>query len=143
MNILRRSLLSVLLATSFAFAQGAGKDIQSVEDMWLAAVKGGDSDALGNLLADDLVYTHSTGTVDTKTDYMTKLKSGEQKYASMEYSDMKVRKYGNTAVVNAQIHMTGATKGVPFDNRMYVVHVWVKQGAGWKLVTHQTTKKAM
>jgi hypothetical protein len=36
--------------------------------------------------------------------------------------------------------MVGKTKGVPFDNQLMMMHVWVKQGKDWKLVAHQTTR---
>jgi hypothetical protein len=30
---------------------------------------------------------------------------------------------------------------VPFDNNLFLMEVWAKQGGAWKLVAHQTTKK--
>jgi ketosteroid isomerase-like protein len=71
---------------------------------------------------------------------MDKLKGGQQKYASIEESDTKIRVYGNTGVVTTRARMTGSTKGVPFDNTLQMIHVWVKQGNNWQLVAHQTTR---
>jgi hypothetical protein len=69
------------------------------------------------------------------------LKTGDQKYASIDFINPTIRVYGNAAVINTQARMTGATKGVPFDNTLFLMHVWVKQGNEWKLAAHQTTRK--
>lgn len=145
MNLLRRSVFAVVLTASIALAQsGAAQlaDVKKAEEAWVSAVTKSDSTAAGSLLSEDLVYTHSTGTIDTKSQYLEKMKAGTQKYTSLEYSDQKVRTFGNTAVVNGTIRMQGSTNGVPFDNTVLVTHVWVKQGGDWKLVSHQTTRKA-
>ncbi len=143
MNILRRVVLAGMITGALALAQSpAEAEVRKVEEAWVAAVKSTDFGKLNAMYADDLVYTHSTGSSESKSEYLTKLKSGAQKYATLDYSDMKVRTWGNAAVVTAQLRMTGATKGVPFDNTLLVTHVWIKQGGSWKLVSHQTTKKA-
>jgi ketosteroid isomerase-like protein len=143
MNILRRSVLAGMIAAACAMAQSpADSEVKKAEESWAAAVKARDAAALQKMMSDDLVYTHSTGSSETRTQYLDKLKSGAQKYTGLEYSNMKVRSWGNAAVVNAQLRMTGATNGTPFDNTVLVTHVWVKQGGSWKLVSHQTTKKA-
>jgi ketosteroid isomerase-like protein len=143
MKILRISALAGLLAASLAFGQsGSEAEIKKAETAWTTAVSKSDAAAVASLLSDDLIYTHSTGLAESKSQYLAKLKTGAQKYDSIQYSDQKIRLFGNTAVVNGTFRMTGSTKGVPFDNTLLVTHVWVKQGNGWKLVSHQTTRKA-
>jgi ketosteroid isomerase-like protein len=78
--------------------------------------------------------------VETKQQYLDKIKAGAQVYASIQRESPKVQVYGNTGVVTGKTRMTGATKGVPFDNQLLMIHVWVKQGGKWQLVTHQTTR---
>ena len=135
-------VLAALLPSAFGQFGSADNDVRKAEEAWAAAVKASNASALEKLLANDLVYTHSTGNVDTKADYLSKMKAGTQKYTDLQYSGMKVRSWnGDTAVVNSQLRMIGATNGTPFDNTVYVIHVWVKQGGSWKLVAHQTTRK--
>lgn len=135
-----KSLLLVAALACVCLAQSATEEIRKAEMSWVAAVTKNDLSGLGQMLANDLVYTHSTGIVESKSEYLNKLKSGDQKYAGIEHSDLKIQNYGNAAVVTAKVRMTGATKGVPFDNQLRVIHVWVKQGGGWKLAAHQTTR---
>jgi ketosteroid isomerase-like protein len=141
-KILITGVLAALLPLAIAQSGSADNDVRKAEEAWAAAVKASDASALEKLLANDLVYTHSTGNVDSKTDYLSKMKAGTQKYTDLQYSGMKVRTFnGSTGVVNSQLRMIGATNGTPFDNTVYVIHVWVKQGGSWKLVAHQTTRK--
>lgn len=137
--------LSALAALAFLcltpLSAQMGAEVQALENKWVAALKKNDLGALDKLLAPELVYTHSTGIVETRAEYIGKLKSGDQKYAGVEYSDVKSAHYGNAAMLSATVRMTGATKGVPFDNKLKLLHVWAKQKDGsWQLVAHQTTK---
>ncbi|MBC7925971.1 MAG: nuclear transport factor 2 family protein [Bryobacteraceae bacterium] len=133
---------TLCIATAVLAQTGSESDIRKAEETWAAAVKAGDRTGLAAMLSDDLIYTHSSGVVEDKGQYLDKLKTGSQKYTGIDYSGMKIRSWhGNTGVVNTMARMTGATSGVPFDNTVFLQHVWVKQGSMWKLVAHQTTKK--
>lgn len=140
MPLCRRTVLALPAAAAFAQSSGSA-DVRKTIDSFLAAVKNNDIAAAGRFLADDLIYTHSTGVAESKSQYLAKLKTGDQKYTSFELTSPVIRVYGDAAVLNSQIRMQGATKGVPFDNSLFVMQVWVKQGGAWKLVAHQTTRK--
>ena len=92
------------------------------------------------MLGDQLIYAHSTGIIDSKTDYLTKLKTGAQNYTGIEHQTMTIKPYGDAAVVHAKVRMTGKNKDGPFDNQLMMMHVWAKQGGRWQLVAHQTTR---
>lgn len=140
----RRTVITTLAAAAALGAQSKEADeITKAEMAFADALKKNDFAALERLLSNDLVYTHSSGLVETKAEYIAKLKSGEQKYSTMDYSNIKARVYGGDAgVLNARIAMTGATKNVPFNNTLLVIHIWIKQGGRWQLVAHQTTRMA-
>ena len=140
MDITRRAAIAGAAAATAALAQSDSAELETAEQAWVSAIKSNDAAALKRILAEELVYTHATAIVDTKASYIQSITSGNQKYEGVEYSNKKMRTYGNTGVVTAQLRMTGKTKGVPFDNRVYLTHVWVKQGGGWQLVAHQTTR---
>ena len=141
MQIPRRTLLAAAAAAGLNAQQGAAAEARKAVDAFIAAVRKNDIATVSSFLADDLVYTHSTGIVETKQQYLAKLKTGDQKYASIDFINPKIRAFGDTVVINTQTRMTGASKGVPFDNMLFLMHVWVKQGGAWKLVAHQTTTK--
>ncbi len=139
---MNKSLIAICVAVACANAQNNGKaeaEVKEAEHAWVRAATTNDQTALTSLLAPKLVYTHSTGLIEGKSEYMKALDSF-QKYKSIDLSDMRINVYGNTAIVNTRARMTGATKGTPFDNQLLVIHVWVKQGGKWQLAAHQTTR---
>lgn len=134
-------LAAMLMCLGTAAAQNpAQNEITQAETAWARAIEKTDAAALERILADDLVYSHSTGLVETKQEYVKSMQSGNQKYASVQAMNPKVRVYGDTAVVNTRVRMTGSTKGQPFDNQLMMIHVWVKKQGRWQLVAHQTTR---
>ena len=115
-------------------------EIQKAEKDWAKAVMAQDASALGQILADELIYAHSTGNIDTKAKYLSNMKSGAAKYELIEHQDLTVKAYGDTGVAHSHVRMKGTNKEGPFDNKLMMLHVWVKQGGKWHLVAHQTTK---
>jgi ketosteroid isomerase-like protein len=134
-------LLGFLLAAQPLHAQKSlAEEVKQAEKEWIAAVTSKDKSALEAILAKELVYTHSTGLVEDKGQYLQALTSGNQKYDSIEYEAPAIQTYGSTAVVATKVVMKGATKGQPFNNQLRLLHVWVKKGGKWTLVAHQTTR---
>ncbi|MEP7363737.1 MAG: nuclear transport factor 2 family protein [Acidobacteriota bacterium] len=130
-----------LCAFTLPLAAQKKSTLPAQETKWVSAVKANDLAALEKIMSPEIVYTHSTGIVETRAQYLAKLKSGEQKYADIVYSEVKTFDLGGGQAVSATIRMTGATKGVPFDNKLHVLHVWTKAADGsMQLVAHQTTK---
>ncbi len=140
MKLLRIPAL-VLVAVALA-AQDEKAAIEAAEKKWSSAIQKKDFAALGEVLADDLVYNHSNGVVDSKQSYIASQKSGKLTYKSVEYSGMKIRVYGSAAVVNATIRILADDQGKAQDNRLLLTHVFAKSQGQWRLVSHQTTRIA-
>ena len=140
--ISRRWLTAGVLLSGWLnlWSAGPADEISKLEKSWVAAVVARDQAALDRMLGDQLIYAHSTGIIDSKTDYLTKLKTGAQNYTGIEHQTMTVKPYGDAAVVHAKVRMTGKNKDGPFDNQLMMMHVWAKQGGRWQLVAHQTTR---
>ena len=136
---MRISLLLLLLTWPLA-AQTGEEDLRQAETGWAAAVQKADQAALQKILGDRLIYTHSTGVVEDKKEYLDRLRKGAQKYELIEHQTMNVRAYGDAGVVASRVRMKGTSNGRPFDDQLLMLHVWVKQGGRWQLVAHQTTK---
>jgi ketosteroid isomerase-like protein len=136
-------LAGIVLCAAALWGQNNAADVAAVEAAekgWAAAIQKKDFAALEKLLADDLIYNHSTGVVDTKQSYISTQKAGKLTYKSIEYSSMKVRIYGPAAVVNATIRIQADDQGKPQDNRLLLTHVFAKAGGQWRLVSHQSTR---
>jgi len=131
-------LASFLALAGVALAQQP--DILAMERAWVQAITTRDAAILANLLDDQLIYAHATGIVDTKQEYIAKVTSGRQKYEGVDHESTDVRLFGDTAVVHARMHMWGVNPAGKFDDRLMMMHVWVKKGGAWQLVAHQTAR---
>jgi ketosteroid isomerase-like protein len=115
-------------------------DVRAAERSWAKAVSAGDAATLNKILGDELIYAHSTGIVDSKKDYIAKIMSGRQKYEGVDHQSMTVKLYGGTAITHSRVHMWGVNQSGKFDDRLMMLHVWLKTALGWQLVAHQTSK---
>src|ERR1044072_5377654 len=141
----RLSLLVVLLTlvATLAFGQAPGKQEQEIiklEQARVEALTQGDMAKLGQLLADDLTYTHSSGRVDSKEQFLDSLKTGAVKYESMTHSNVKVSLYGNTAVMRGESDMKLQSGGRPVAFRIRFLNVYVKKDGRWQLTAWQSTR---
>ena len=137
-----RLIASLMLAAvcTMAAADADSDAVLAAAKQWLAAIKGRDTATLEKLLGDQLIYAHATGVIDTKKDYIAKVGSGRQKYEGAEQEKVEIRRYGNTTIVHAHLHMSGVNQAGKFDDYVMAMHTWVKSGGRWQLVAHQTTK---
>lgn len=111
-------------------------EIIALENRRVEAMVKGDVKALGEILADDLIYTHSSAKIDTKVSFIEAISSGRSNYKSVERKDVKVSQYGDTAVVtgHAEFHVG--------DNKFAArfIDVYAKRDGAWQMVAWQSTK---
>src|SRR2546423_242771 len=91
----------------------------------------GDFDALETLLADDFIYTHSTGKVETKAAWIAGLKplTGKRRRVA---SGIAVEVHGDVAVVTGDVDINWAD-GRTVLNRY--VRVYRRQAGGWQAIS--------
>jgi ketosteroid isomerase-like protein len=129
-----------LAAACALSAQSGASAIENLDKSWEKAILNRDAGALEKLLADDLIYAHASGVIDTKASYIAKVREGKQQYKTLTAKKRVVRLYGDSAVTFAHVHVTGINPAGNFDDRVLMMHTWVKTKAGWQLAGHQTTK---
>jgi uncharacterized protein (TIGR02246 family) len=100
----------------------------------------GDTAAVAPLLADDLVYIHASGQVETKAQLLEALASGRLRYRAIAAPDAVVRVYGEAAVVTgrADVQATAGGQDVAFASRYLAVYV--REGGAWRLAAWQNTR---
>ena len=132
--------LGAVLCLCCTLQAGTEDDIKKAEKDWAAAVVSKNLAALEQILGNELIYGHGTGAVDTKSTYLSKLKTGAARYDIIEHQSITVKPYGDSAVAFSMARMTGQNKAGPFDDHVMMMHFWVKQDGKWRLVAHQTAK---
>src|SRR5919202_4885409 len=89
---------------------------------------------LNALLADDLVYTHSSARLDTKQSLIGGMESGSTVYTSIDPSAVKAQDCGDAVVLTgaAQIKVNSGGKRLAFGVRF--TNVWGNRGGQWQMV---------
>jgi ketosteroid isomerase-like protein len=93
---------------------------------------------LDKLLADDWIGQSPAGT-QTKAQVLGDLKSEDQRFDSITLSDMKVRVFGNTAVVTGSQDVKSSYQGKDTSGRYRWIDVFVKRQARWQDAFSQMT----
>lgn len=91
----------------------------------------GDVSAMGNCETDDFTHTHANGMVEHKTEYLKGVGSGAHKFLALDLSDVHVRSYGATAIVEEHMHLRADNGGKIADVSNLVMTVWTKQQGKW------------
>lgn len=134
-------MLAALCAFALAAsAQGPEKELRAVEEQRYKAMLQADLPALEKLLADDLVYVHSSGSTETKQLFLASIRSGGLKYKKIAPEDTRVRVAGTLAVVTGKSSVEVEREGKPQSFRVRFTAVYEKSAAGWRLVAWQTTR---
>lgn len=106
----------------------------------LAAMVGGDVEALEPLLDDCLEYTHSNGTVDSKDSLLKSLASGRVDYRQIEPGETKVELRGpDVAVVTRRARFQVALPEKTLDLDLRYEATWNLISGAWKLVAYRST----
>ncbi len=96
---------------------------------------------LEKLLADDWVGQSPSGT-QTKAQSLADLKSEDQKFDSITLSEMKVRVFGDTAIVTGGLDAKSTYKGKDTSGHFLWIDVFVKRQGRWLDVASQITPLA-
>jgi hypothetical protein len=137
-----------LLATLFLpFVVTAASDASSVEqklmqmerDYAVAIVKK-DTATLDKIFADDYVNIGADGMSETKAEGMAAVKSGSLATQSIELGPMKVRVFGNSAVVTGSDTEKSSYEGKDTSGKYAWTDVWVMRKGQWQAVASQATK---
>ena len=78
---------------------GNGDKVIELDKKRMTAMAQKDIATLNELIADDLVYTHSSARLDTKQSLIGNMESGSTVYTSVVPSDVKAQDLGDTVVL--------------------------------------------
>ena len=134
------SMLSLAVLLSVAWAASAEEELKKLETDRAAAVVKGDVATLEKQTSDDYTLINMNGQMSDKSQMVSAFKSGQTKLTSDELSDMKVRVYGNTAVITGKADVKGALGGRDATGQIMFTRVYVKKGGQWQSVAFQQTR---
>jgi ketosteroid isomerase-like protein len=90
--------------------------------------------------SDDYTFINLYGQMSDKSQMVNNFKTGRTQLTSNEVSDMKVRVYGNTAVITGKADVAGTmAEKIPTRGQIMFTRVYVKKGGSWQSVAFQQT----
>src|SRR5206468_8801279 len=95
--------------------------------------------ALDRMTSDDYTFSTLRSELRTKSYILKGFASGSFHYDSRQISDLKVRVYGDTAVVTGRSVQKGMENGKDYSGDYRFTRVYVKQKGRWVTVALQTT----
>jgi ketosteroid isomerase-like protein len=113
--------------------------IRELENRRFRAMCESDAATLEELLADGLVYTHSSASVDTKASYMAGIRSKKWIYKRVERAAEDIQIHGNCAVVTGEAHIDVAVGATDKTLRSRYTNVWINGAKGWQMTVWQST----
>jgi ketosteroid isomerase-like protein len=141
-------LVALLFIGSAAWSQAqtngaTEKAVAALEQQWMQSQKTNNPDLVAPLLADKFIGTGPDGKVTDKTQTLADAKG--TKYASMEYEDVKVTAFGNTAIATGISNAKGTDpSGKPVDEHVRWTDTWVKMPDGkWQCVASHVSQLKM
>lgn len=121
---------------------GNAQKIIELDRQRMAAMAGKDIATLNKILADDLIYTHSSARLDTKKSLIGAMESGATVYTAVEPSDVVAQDLGDAVVLTGVAAISVNSGGNPNSFRVRFTDVYANKGGQWQMVTWQSTKLA-
>lgn len=126
-------LLSIAGGAS-AETRGASKDeaaiLQVIHETCRAYLEA-DAKRIAELVAEDFTLTDADGVVTTRADDIENAKKGTIRYEVFENVDMKVRLYGDSAVVLGRTNVKGKAGETPFAAVFQFTDTMVRRDGRW------------
>jgi ketosteroid isomerase-like protein len=141
--------IAVLITATTLTAQSQNKNLeqefmrlQRAED---EAEAKKDVAALDRLLNDDFIFVAANGSISNKKKFLDDVKADDEPSSApsqnLTYEDFKVRRYGQTAIVNYVLLVSGKDKdGKDVASRYRMSVVWIKQKQDWRISNFHATR---
>jgi ketosteroid isomerase-like protein len=116
-------------------------EIDQLEETWKDAILHRNASAMDGLLADDYTAITANGTLQSKEQTLASLRAGTLKFSSIEFTDRKVRFYGQTALLTSRAEVKGSNPDGDFSGSYRYTRVYVRNAQGkWKIVSFEASR---
>src|SRR5882672_11245622 len=133
--------VAIVFIASYVFGQSSTETeiIQLSNDKfrWLQQ---GKYDSVADLLDERLVFVHSNGATQSKTEYLNGMKNSAAVYDTIDLKETAVRIYDNTAILVGKGRFVITMNQKQGTYNLVYTEVYVKQNNQWKLASRQTSQ---
>jgi len=117
--------------------------LEKLEQVWNQAHESGDAAALDKLWASDMEIDVPRMSAMSKGDVLAYVRSGHMKFSRYTTSNIRVRVYGESAVVTGRLQRTRTMNGKETNDDWRFTKVYVKQGQQWRVVSFHASEAAL
>jgi hypothetical protein len=118
----------------------AKEELLKLEKEFTKAIVTNNPEAIGRFVADDWIIINADGGTIDKERFLAVIKSGALTHEMMESDDIRIRIYGESAVVTALASSKGKFMGQDFSTRERATDVFVRHDGQWRCVLSQLTR---
>ena len=119
---------------------GNGQMIIELDRKRMTAMAEKDIRTLNDIIADDLIYTHSSARLDTKQSLIGNMESGSTVYTSVVPSGVRAQDLGDTVVLTGECKISVMSNGKPNSFGVRFTDVYANKGGKWQMVAWQSTR---
>jgi ketosteroid isomerase-like protein len=118
------------------------RELERLEIVWNQAQERGDAKVLAGLWSDDLEVAVPRMPVMTKAEALKFARSGRMKFLRYVTSQIRVRVYGDAAVVTGRLQRTRMMNGREISDDWRFTKVYVRKGQKWLVVAFHASQAA-
>ena len=111
-------------------------------DLFNGALKSRDWDQLAAIYSDDYMLVRPDGSVLSKEEVLADLRTGRLAFKAIEIADVKVRIYGDTAILTAASRAVTSRHGKEAKSHMRIVAIYVTDESRPRLAHFQSVSLA-
>jgi ketosteroid isomerase-like protein len=115
------------------------EELLKLEEQFAEAIVKNDLEAIGRFVTDEWIIINADGGIIDKERFLGVIKSGTLTHEMMESDDIRVRLYGDSAVVSALTRSKGKFMGQEFTTHERSTDVFVRHDGQWRCVLTQLT----
>jgi len=115
------------------------EEILRVEQAFNDAIARNDLEAIGRFVSSDWIIINADGGIIDKARFFEVIKSGALTHEVMEFDDIRIRVYGDSAVLSALTRTKGKFMGQEFTTEERSTDFFVRVGGQWRCVLTQLT----
>src|SRR5215467_11736585 len=133
---------SIPIAYAQSYPGRAAAEIEALETAHNLALVKGDVAALESMMSDDFTFITTRGELRTKAEVVRIFSDPRFNFVYRQISDIRVRVYGDTAVVTGRSTQSTQDRGGKDSSEAYrYTRVYVRRNGRWLAVALQTTRE--
>src|SRR6266540_921371 len=116
------------------------EELVKMEKEFTDAIVKNDPEVIGRFVTEDWIIINADGGIIDKERFLEVIKSGTLTHEMMESDDIRIRVYGDSAVVSALTRTKGKFIGQEFSTHERATDFFVSRNGQWRCALTQLTR---